>query len=47
SMRMKLVTAFDPKMINESFKNARNIAKKAAKKCSLLADTAIFHNLLA
>ncbi|MBJ8026126.1 cytosolic protein, partial [Bacillus cereus] len=43
---MKLQTAFDSKMINESFKNARNIAKKAAKKCSLLADTAIFHNLL-
>ncbi|MBJ8026240.1 cytosolic protein, partial [Bacillus cereus] len=29
SMRMKLQTAFDSKMINESFKNARNIAKKA------------------
>ncbi|MBW3491121.1 HTH domain-containing protein [Bacillus sp. FDAARGOS_1420] len=47
SMRMKLQTAFDSNMINESFKNARNIAKKVAKKCSLLADTAIFHNLLA
>ncbi|PFB36443.1 cytosolic protein, partial [Bacillus thuringiensis] len=47
SMRMKLQTAFDSKVINESFKNARNIAKKAAKKCSLLADTNIFHNLLA
>ncbi|PFB52556.1 cytosolic protein, partial [Bacillus thuringiensis] len=47
SMRIKLQTAFDSKVINESFKNARNIAKKAAKKCSLLADTDIFHNLLA
>ncbi|MBJ8024951.1 helix-turn-helix domain-containing protein [Bacillus cereus] len=47
SMQMKLQTAFSSNVINESFKNARNIAKKAAKKCSLLADTAIFHNLLA
>ncbi|MGR5864310.1 cytosolic protein [Bacillus cereus] len=47
SMRGKLGHAFDSKMINESFKNARNIAKKAAKKCSLLADTDIFHNILA
>ncbi|MGX5632935.1 cytosolic protein [Bacillus thuringiensis] len=47
SMRMKLQTAFDPKVINESFKNARNIAKKAAKQFNLLADTDIFHNILA
>ncbi|UIJ67224.1 cytosolic protein [Bacillus cereus] len=47
SMRGKLGHAFDSNMINESFQNARNIAKKAAKKCSLLADTDIFHNLLA
>ncbi|MEH7149573.1 helix-turn-helix domain-containing protein [Bacillus thuringiensis] len=47
SMRMKLQTAFDSKVINESFKNARNIARKAAKKFNLLADTDIFHNLLA
>ncbi|MED2760265.1 helix-turn-helix domain-containing protein [Bacillus thuringiensis] len=47
SMRGKLGHAFGSKMINESFKNARNIAKKAAQKCSLLADTDIFHNLLA
>ncbi|HHK5532760.1 TPA: cytosolic protein [Bacillus mobilis] len=47
SMRGKLGHAFDSKVINESFKNASNIAKKAAKKCSLLADTDIFHNLLA
>ncbi|HHL0973777.1 TPA: cytosolic protein [Bacillus cereus] len=47
SMRMKLQTAFDSKVINESFKNARNIARKAAKKCNLLADTDIFHNILA
>ena len=31
SMRMKLQTAFDSKVINESFKNARNIARKVAK----------------
>ncbi|MBG9611680.1 cytosolic protein [Bacillus cereus] len=47
SMRGKLGHAFDSKMINESFKNARNITKKAAKKCNLLADTDIFHNILA
>ncbi|HHL0970350.1 cytosolic protein [Bacillus cereus] len=47
SMRMKLQTAFDPKVINESFKNARNIAKKAAKQFNLLADTDVFHNILA
>ncbi|PGY50707.1 cytosolic protein, partial [Bacillus thuringiensis] len=47
SMRMKLQTAFDSKVINESFKNARNIARKAAKKFNLLADTDIFHNILA
>ncbi|WP_410993751.1 cytosolic protein [Bacillus cereus] len=47
SMRMKLQTAFDSKVINESFKNARNIARKAAKKFNLLADTDLFHNLLA
>ncbi|PYE88554.1 cytosolic protein, partial [Bacillus sp. 196mf] len=47
SMRMKLQTAFGPKIINESFQNARNIAKKAAKKFNLLADTDVFHNLLA
>ncbi|WP_242266281.1 MULTISPECIES: cytosolic protein [unclassified Bacillus cereus group] len=47
SMRMKLQTAFDSKVINESFKNAKNIARKAAKKFNLLADTDIFHNLLA
>ncbi|PEQ08695.1 helix-turn-helix domain-containing protein [Bacillus toyonensis] len=47
SMRMKLQHAFDAKVINESFKNAKNIARKAAKKCSLLADTDVFHNLLA
>ena len=29
SMRVKLQTAFDSKVINESFNNARNIAKKA------------------
>ncbi|HEQ3529133.1 TPA: helix-turn-helix domain-containing protein [Bacillus cereus] len=47
SMRLELQTAFDPKVINESFKNARNIAKKAAKQFNLLADTDIFHNILA
>ncbi|MGG5741392.1 cytosolic protein, partial [Bacillus cereus group sp. IBL03679] len=47
SMRMKLATAFDSKVINKSFKNAVNIAKKAAKKCSLLADKDVFHNILA
>ncbi|MGR5978100.1 helix-turn-helix domain-containing protein [Bacillus cereus] len=47
SMRMKLQTAFDSKVINESFKNARNIARKAAKKFNLLADTDVFHNILA
>ncbi|MED1381797.1 cytosolic protein [Bacillus mycoides] len=47
SMRMKLATAFESNIINESFQNALNIAKKAAKKLSLLADTDVFHNLLA
>ncbi|WP_240519816.1 cytosolic protein [Bacillus thuringiensis] len=47
SVRMKLATAFHSKVINESFHNAINIAKKAAKKCSLLADTDIFNNILA
>ncbi|MDO6631800.1 cytosolic protein [Bacillus thuringiensis] len=47
SMRMELATAFHSKVINESFHNAINIAKKAAKKCSLLADTDIFNNILA
>ncbi|MBW3492465.1 cytosolic protein [Bacillus sp. FDAARGOS_1420] len=46
-MRMNLQTAFDSKVINESFKNARNIARKAAQKFNLLADTDVFHNLLA
>ncbi|PEA86379.1 helix-turn-helix domain-containing protein [Bacillus thuringiensis] len=47
SMRMKLKTAFSSKVLNESFHNAINIAKKAAKKCSLLADKDIFNNILA
>ncbi|PEN91518.1 cytosolic protein [Bacillus cereus] len=47
SMRMKLQTTFDSKVINESFKNARNIARKAAEKFNLLADTDVFHNILA
>ncbi|PGS80146.1 cytosolic protein [Bacillus cereus] len=47
SMRMKLTTAFDSNVVNESFYNAIHIAKKASKKCSLLADTDVFHNLLA
>ncbi|HFK1408932.1 cytosolic protein [Bacillus thuringiensis] len=47
SMLMKLKTAFSSKIINESFRNAINIAKKAAKKFNLLADTDVFHNLLA
>ena len=47
SMRMELQTAFSSNVINESFKNAKNIAKKAAKQFNLLADTDIFHNLLA
>lgn len=34
-------------LINESFKNTVNIARKAAKKSSLLTDTDVFHNLLA
>ncbi|MGG5736720.1 helix-turn-helix domain-containing protein [Bacillus cereus group sp. IBL03679] len=46
SMRMKLATAFDSNVMNESFQNAINIAKKAAKKCSLLADKDIFNNIL-
>ncbi|MDA2637010.1 helix-turn-helix domain-containing protein [Bacillus cereus] len=47
SMREKLKHAFDSQVINESFKNAQNIAKKATKTCRLLADTDVFHNLLA
>ncbi|MHB0803603.1 cytosolic protein [Bacillus thuringiensis] len=47
SMRMKLQTAFDSKVINESFKNAKNIVRKATKKFNLLADTDVFHNILA
>ncbi|MGX5631980.1 helix-turn-helix domain-containing protein [Bacillus thuringiensis] len=47
SMRMELQTAFSSNVINESFKNAKNIARKAAKKFNLLADTGVFNNLLA
>ncbi|MES1051028.1 cytosolic protein [Bacillus thuringiensis] len=47
SMRMKLATAFEANIINESFQNAVNIAKKAAKKCSLLSDKDIFNNIIA
>ncbi|QIW22158.1 helix-turn-helix domain-containing protein [Bacillus thuringiensis] len=47
SMRMKLATAFESNVINESFQNALNIAKKAAKKFSLLADKDVFNNILA
>ncbi|PFA56067.1 cytosolic protein [Bacillus cereus] len=47
SMRMKLATAFDSNVINESFQNALNIAKKAAKKCSLLSDKDVFNNIIA
>ncbi|PYE87254.1 hypothetical protein ATL10_10802 [Bacillus sp. 196mf] len=47
SMRIKLKHAFNSKIINESFQNARNIMKKATKKFNLLADTDVFHNLLA
>ncbi|ANN34865.1 cytosolic protein [Bacillus thuringiensis serovar coreanensis] len=47
SMRMKLTTAFDSNVINESFQNALNIAKKAAKKFSLLSDKDVFNNILA
>ncbi|ETE99297.1 hypothetical protein [Bacillus thuringiensis] len=47
SMRMKLATAFDSNVINESFSNALNIAKKAAKKFSLLSDKDVFNNILA
>ncbi|WP_242291476.1 helix-turn-helix domain-containing protein [Bacillus cereus group sp. BfR-BA-01356] len=46
SMRMKLATAFGSKVINESFHNAVNIAKKAAKKCSLLSDKDVFNNII-
>lgn len=42
-IRMELQTAFNPKVINESFKNAKNIAEK----CSLLADSDTFQKLLA
>ncbi|WP_317188292.1 hypothetical protein [Escherichia coli] len=44
---MKLATAFGSKVINESFHNAVNIAKKAAKKFSLLSDKDVFNNILA
>ncbi|MFJ8529992.1 cytosolic protein [Bacillus sp. NPDC094106] len=47
SMRMRLASAFGPKVINESFQNALNITKKAEKKCSLLADKDVFNNILA
>ncbi|PEA09467.1 cytosolic protein [Bacillus cereus] len=47
SMRMKLATAFGSKVINESFSNALNIAKKATKKCNLLSDKDVFNNILA
>ncbi|MBG9841749.1 cytosolic protein [Bacillus tropicus] len=47
SMRMKLATAFGSKVINESFHNAINIAKKAAKKFNLLSDKDVFNNILA
>ncbi|MES1050026.1 helix-turn-helix domain-containing protein [Bacillus thuringiensis] len=47
SMRMKLTTAFNSNVINESFQNALNIAKKAAKKFSLLSDKDVFNNILA
>ncbi|HDR5267528.1 HTH domain-containing protein [Bacillus thuringiensis] len=47
SMRMKLATAFESHVINESFQNAINIAKKAVKKCSLLSDKDVFNNILA
>ncbi|MGH1231838.1 cytosolic protein [Bacillus toyonensis] len=47
SMRMKLATAFDSNVINESFQNALHIAKKAAKTCSLLSDKDVFTNILA
>ena len=47
SMCMKLATAFGSKVINESFQNALNIAKKATKKCSLLSDKDVFNNILA
>ncbi|PFP79351.1 hypothetical protein COK02_31875, partial [Bacillus cereus] len=47
SMRMKLATAFDSNVINESFQNALNIAKKAAKKFSLLSDKDVFNNIIA
>ena len=47
SMRMKLATAFDSKVINESFHNAVNIAKKFAKKFNLLEDKDVFNNIIA
>ncbi|MBG9839094.1 MULTISPECIES: helix-turn-helix domain-containing protein [Bacillus cereus group] len=47
SMRMKLATAFGSKVINESFHNAVNIVKKAAKKFSLVSDKDVFNNILA
>ncbi|MES1053299.1 helix-turn-helix domain-containing protein [Bacillus thuringiensis] len=47
SMRMKLATTFDSNIINESFQNALNIAKKAAKTCSLLSDKDVFNNMIA
>ncbi|MED2753510.1 helix-turn-helix domain-containing protein, partial [Bacillus thuringiensis] len=46
SMRIELQTAFSSNVINESFKNAKNIARKAAKNFSVLADTGVFNNLL-
>ncbi|ANN30927.1 cytosolic protein [Bacillus thuringiensis serovar coreanensis] len=47
SMLMKLATAFEATVINESFQNAANIARKAAKKCNLLSDKDVFNNILA
>ncbi|MEC3437880.1 cytosolic protein, partial [Bacillus cereus] len=46
-MRMKLATAFDSNVINESFSNAVNIAKKAAKKFHLLSEKDVLNNILA
>ncbi|MED3084668.1 helix-turn-helix domain-containing protein [Bacillus toyonensis] len=46
SILIKLATAFDPIVINESFQNALNIAKKAAKTCSLLSDKDVFNNII-
>lgn len=41
SMSMKLTTVFESNVINNSFKSARNIAKKAAKKINFLVNTDI------